>query len=721
MLGTRPPSPSVPRRNRLPPERLPVGLVDCVGIDGRLGLQADRQEAPTSHLAEVIAVGLEAGHVEPLALSQLLSAGLHGGQELLIIRILRVREHGRPAQFQSTSGLGQRRPQQQRLRRPIQIAERLPRMPFDGQRTFPVRSLMALDATTLQDRTRHGHCVHAAAQAGVRAGVGGTAVDPQSDEGALVVGELGLVVAAIDQLHQPAGGTANRARGPVAERLVPSVRHQMQVGDRPVTRREVHEVIARQIDVPVEAVRIVTCDAMPIEDGLDIARIVEGTGNASQRFDLRRAPAVGSQILQPRLRERVGALLVTADAARDLARLAGVEALHAFYGQVVLVQGHEEHRAEGRDFEIGRAILFHRDRAQNARQREAAAAADRFHAAIEVHRHRQLLQHQQFLDVAALHAVHVAALIDVGQHQLRRLLRLVDARRDHPLTRSGLQRSRLVTLQLSLGLGQLVEEFHVALPVHDVQTFATGDQEAIFGYRVGVAVDGGSATDLTRGAQVVRSRQRVDNRDVSGMFRHAVPGRERGDHLVRARNRLGIQHGDPAEAVAEVGHLARAIRIHRPQVMEVDLRAVDVFPTHIQDPAIGHGPRRVVVIVVAGQHADVRTVGFAAIQRRHAAVPAVDEPAAAAGAEHDPAIGHVGGFDIVVGPLGQLREPAAVELDLVQVIRRRLARTVREQNLPTVVVHLRIAHAAQWIVEQHLQFAGAQVQPAQSPAVAVTA
>ena len=73
------------------------------------------------------------------------------------------------------------------------------------------------------------------------------------------------------------------------------------------------------------------------------------------------------------------------------------------------------------------------------------------------------------------------------------------------------------------------------------------------------------------------------------------------------------------------------------------------------------------------------------------------------------------------GPSVSCRRPRAVDVDLVEVIGRRAALAVGEEDLLAVVVDLRIADAALGIVQQHLQLAGAQVQPAEPAAVAVAA
>ena len=112
--------------------------------------------------------------------------------------------------------------------------------------------------------------------------------------------------------------------------------------------------------------------------------------------------------------------LVAADAAGRLARLHRGETLHPLDRQVVLVQGDEEQRPQGRHLEVGRAVGLDRHGAQDALQGERAADAQRLLAAGEIGRLGQLFQHEQLLDLAAADACHVAAGVDVGQQQAAR-------------------------------------------------------------------------------------------------------------------------------------------------------------------------------------------------------------------------------------------------------------------------------------------------------------
>ena len=80
------------------------------------------------------------------------------------------------------------------------------------------------------------------------------------------------------------------------------------------------------------------------------------------------------------------------------------------------------------------------------------------------------------------------------------------------------------------------------------------------------------------------------------MLHEAMARREDGDDLVGARDRLRVDHDCAWVHVAEEGHLARAIGIHGPEAVVVDLAAVNVLPARVEDAAIVQQPRGVVVL-----------------------------------------------------------------------------------------------------------------------------
>src|SRR5205823_14067205 len=63
---------------------------------------------------------------------------------------------------------------------------------------------------------------------------------------------------------------------------------------------------------------------------------------------------------------------------------------------------------------------------------------------------------------------------------------------------------------------------------------------------------------------------------ISVVLAPAVPGAEAGHDLVGPRDRLGVNHRGAGMQIAEPGHLLGAVRVHRPEVMKMNLAPVDV-------------------------------------------------------------------------------------------------------------------------------------------------
>ena len=89
---------------------------------------------------------------------------------------------------------------------------------------------------------------------------------------------------------------------------------------------------------------------------------------------------------------------------------------------------------------------------------------------------------------------------------------------------------------------------------------------------------------------------------------------------------------------------------------------------------------------------------------------------AAAGAEHDAAVGRVHRLDVVVRSVRQLPESVPSTSISYRWYAVGAARAVREQDLLSVVMYLRIADPAARVIQQDLQPASPQVQAAQAAA-----
>ena len=166
------------------------------------------------------------------------------------------------------------------------------------------------------------------------------------------------------------------------------------------------------------------------------------------------------------------------------------KALHPLDGEVVLVEGNEEEATQGRQLDVGRAVWFNGDCADDSLERERAAIAHRLHSPGVVDGHGKRLEHEQRLDLARLHAGHIAALVDIGQGQPAGRRAGLDAVGDDSFAGTRNQGPGLVQKHAGsgIGLGQAAEGRLVTLPIHDDEGRALRGHEAVFGEGPRVAV-----------------------------------------------------------------------------------------------------------------------------------------------------------------------------------------------------------------------------------------
>ena len=127
----------------------------------------------------------------------------------------------------------------------------------------------------------------------------------------------------------------------------------------------------------------------------------------------------------------------------------------------------------------------------------------------------------------------------------------------------------------------------------------------------------GGLTDGRGKPRLVGTAGRINNRDRSLVLPPSMTWRENGDNLLGALDRLGIDHQCAGVHVAKVDHLGRPVRVGCPQMMVVDLGAVDVFPTLVEDPTVMKRPGRVVVFQVGGNGMDVFAIRPATMEDGH--------------------------------------------------------------------------------------------------------
>ena len=144
-----------------------------------------------------------------------------------------------------------------------------------------------------------------------------------------------------------------------------------------------------------------------------------------------------------------------------------------------------------------------------------------------------------------------------------------------------------------------MEQCDFAFCVADEKTVFLCDQETIGrdGIRIPEAWVFLTVADKSRcRAFVVGAIGGADNGNTAGVFPKTVTRGETADDFVRARYGLGVDHYDTGMEVPVVDHLPRTVRISGPEMVVSYPAAVDVFPSGVEDPAVGKGPGGVVML-----------------------------------------------------------------------------------------------------------------------------
>lgn len=217
-------------------------------------------------------------------------------------------------------------------------------------------------------------------------------------------------------------------------------------------------------------------------------------------------------------------------------------------------------------------------------------------------------------------------------------------------------------------------------------------------------------SDLQSGLLGVRPVDLRHNRRSALVVCHAVTWRKVDQHVARLGDRPRVDHDDPRMHVAKIDHLAGAVGVDCPQVMELDLAPVHVLPARVQDPSIGQHGRSVVVFRIVRNSLNVAAIGVAPMQHTDLRLPAIDPALAASRNKNNAAVRQVAGLVVIKLTRRQLCQTRSVQVDLVKVIEIRVSFAVRKEHLLRVVVDRRIAHGAALGIEQHRHLATLQIQ-----------
>ena len=290
----------------------------------------------------------------------------------------------------------------------------------------------------------------------------------------------------------------------------------------------------------------------------------------------------------------------------------------------------------------------------------------------------------------------------------------INSLRDHGLPRARNQGTRFVQMHSGAHVGsRQAKDFLLrASVIEEHQRSLPRAHERLFGEGPGIAELIASAHG-NRERPIVRSTGGVDDSDGAGVFALAVAGGENRDDLAGIRNGLGINHHDAGMKVAIPDHLRGTVWVRRPQMVVVHLAAVDIFPARIEKAAIRHGPRRVVLLVIAGDGADIPAVAIAPVQDGHLSQPAVHPALAAGGNESDIPVGQVGGLDVIVRPVGQLAQVGAIPGHFIKEIIFGAALAIGKEDLGSVIGNLRIPDPSFGVVQECRELAADQIPAVQ--------
>jgi len=530
-------------------------------------------------------------------------------------------------------------------------------------------------------------------------------------------------MAAGDLLHQRAGSGAEAVRRMVAVFAPTTALADLVVRSQGgIALREPLGVVAGQHHAPLGLFGVVAGHAVPVPNRLNVAWVVEYIGHAGHGCNLawrtsqrHQAGVVWAVIGGSRAR------FVTAHASLGLAGYDHREVLHPLDRHAAFVERDEIDRAQSRNFERSRPVGLDRNGPQDPAQRDVSAVITG--QSVFAARLGQVFQHQQLLDRARLDPGHVAATVDVGQHQLSRGLLQIGTSGKHPFAKPWPDHPWIVNHLLGpiefLGLAGVVQNQKALVARH---------QETVRGQRVGIAKSLASlpradtppqtrrlGADLPGGGPLARSGFDIDQHHVSGIL--ATPeGRRKDAHDLagRAGDRQRITLGEKRRVrpphAAKQDHLSGPVGVHHPQVAELLRVAVRVIPPRVDDASVRQNRRTVFRNRVGRQTPDAAAIRVHPVDdgRRHAI--AGHKTVAAARCEDDAAVRQIGRIDVVAVPGGQLPKPGSIDVDLAQMVMMRAAWTIGEEDLPAIVMDTRIAESALGIVQQHSHLPRPQVE-----------
>ncbi len=251
-------------------------------------------------------------------------------------------------------------------------------------------------------------------QSGVTAGIRCPAFDPHPHRAPFLFRNTDPVMALFQHLQQGTGRAADRAWGRVPETV--STIGDLSMGEQAEEAvRPGGSQISRQQNATVASLIVVTLDAMPIEDRLDVSWKIQHIGQASERFNLIRWTAECQTRRQVTRGRSQGSLLVAAHTTGDLAGHHADETVHPLDGSIVFIERDEKQRPARWKLEIRGTVLLNRHGTQDAFQRKGTQPGHEIGSAGKIHWFRQHFQHEQLANFTPLDTLQIAPFVDIAQ------------------------------------------------------------------------------------------------------------------------------------------------------------------------------------------------------------------------------------------------------------------------------------------------------------------
>ena len=318
------------------------------------------------------------------------------------------------------------------------------------------------------------------------------------------------------------------------------------------------------------------------------------------------------------------------------------------------------------------------------------------------------LQDEQLLDIASLDALHIASFVNIQNAVFTGRLVRSDRRGDDLLSWSLDYGPGLVAIKAGDRLWQGINDLDLALSVHDNDLICEGDKEAILREGPGVFENGLCIYGHSRLGRIGSEFIGQDShRPV--MVHPSVARAEYRNDLIAAGDRFCVDHNDAGVHIAVEDILSGPIGTHHPQVVVVDLAAIDVFPSRVENTPIRQHPGRIVMLDITRKLRDIAAFSVATVHYRDLRLVAGNPAVAPRRDKENAPIGHICRLEIVIIAGCYLSQVLPVGIDLVKIVKIAPSHAIRKQYLFAVIMDLRVADRTAFGIQQERAFLRSQV------------